>query len=611
MLRRINSVHFIKLTMKTFKFQNFKFSLGLMLVTAMAIMSCAPETPESASFGDSALEPAIASKTLTISEQTSETAMVTFEKATKEGADDATISYQVYYSTEANIYDLDSATTNGTAFDSPIEDISQKMVTGLTVNTSYYFNVVARNTAGNGAAYSMTVSSTTDGGSEIPTFTANALTFTDSDLNSGEIEGTLTIGMANDETDITHYAVYWGVGDDTLLEGSTVITEIQKTGADLTYDFAANTAVPDTANYFVVRTKNAKGEMTTGSSLALNDVTTPGIASSIAFTDSDTDSGQIAGTIYIGKATNEGDITHYVLYWGSSADAKQSQTPLATIAKTGADLGFSVPADTGIPPGATHLLVFTKNNATELTTPVAVALVDIAIPTSAAAAITFTDTDKHGSEIGGTITITKATVETSITHYLVYWGTNATTKLGGVTAMATIAKTGMDLSVAVPTNTAIPALVTHLLVFTKNDYGEMATGVNVAITDAAIPVNKAQMICFNDEKDTRTGEIRGDVIFQAALSESDITTYTLYWSNDGITQAAGIAAIGTVPSGGSTLIYNGGTTGTRIKPLQASHFVLFTSNADGEMDTGIGIGPVDDLTTNPADGAGNSVTSCP
>ncbi|MDX2469387.1 MAG: fibronectin type III domain-containing protein [SAR324 cluster bacterium] len=576
-----------------------------MLIVAIATMSCAPEVPESTDFGDGALEPAIATKSLTLSEITSETATITFEKATKEGVDDATISYQAYYSTEANIYDLDTTITNGTAYSNPVEDITQIMVTGLTVNTSYYFNILARNSAGNGAAYSMAVTSTTDGGSEVPTYTATALDFTDSDLNSDEIEGTLTITMADDETDITHYVVYWGVGDDTLLEGETAISEIQVTGADLTYDFAADTAVPDTATYFVVRTKNDKGEMDTGVSLAFTDAVTPGIASSVAFTDQDTDESQIAGIVYIGMATDETDITHYVLYWGSAADTKLTgQNALATIPKTGADLGHSIAANTAIQAGATHLLVFTKNATSELATPKAVALVDIAIPTNTAAGITFTDTDKHKGELGGTISITKATNEADITHYVVYWGSNATTKLSGETAIATIATTGLGASVVIPANTAVPSGANRLLVYTKNANGEMATGIGMVITDMAVPVNAAQLVCFMDTKKPgqTDGKINGTVTFTRAADESDITTYSLYWSNDGVTALAGQTILATFAqtTGGNTI--HSFSFDHRLSSYgNPTHFVIFTSNADGMMDTGVAtVGTrLDDMATTP------------
>ncbi len=50
------------------------------------------------------------------------------------------------------------------------------------------------------------------------------------------------------------------------------------------------------------------------------------------------------------------------------------------------------------------------------------------VPTHAAAGISFTDIDAGGGEIAGDIVITKAEDESDIADYVLYWGSNATTK---------------------------------------------------------------------------------------------------------------------------------------------------------------------------------------
>ena len=52
-----------------------------------------------------------------------------------------------------------------------------------------------------------------------PTSLAPAsISFTDTDPSPGELGGTIVIGRAADETNVTHYAVYWGSSDQTVLE---------------------------------------------------------------------------------------------------------------------------------------------------------------------------------------------------------------------------------------------------------------------------------------------------------------------------------------------------------------------------------------------------------
>jgi hypothetical protein len=207
----------------------------------------------------------------------------------------------------------------------------------------------------------------------------------------------------------------------------------------------------------------------------------------IAFTDTDSDANELEGDVNITRALDESDVTDYVLYWGSDATTKQSATAIATIAKTGSDLVFTFAADTAKPALATHLLVFTRNADGEMGTGASLAIVDLGVPVNPAVGIAFTDTDSDANELEGDVNITRALDESDVTDYVLYWGSDATTKQSA-TAIATIAKTGSDLVFTFAADTAKPALATHLLVFTRNADGEMGTGVSEEIVDSAILV---------------------------------------------------------------------------------------------------------------------------
>jgi hypothetical protein len=99
-------------------------------------------------------------------------------------------------------------------------------------------------------------------------------------------------------------------------------------------------------------------------------------ATNVTLVDTDTDSGQIAGDVNIAKSNGESSITQYTLYWGSDAATKNSVTPIATINKTGSNLTYSIDADTEVPVGATHLLVFSKNSTDEMETGISMVIYD-------------------------------------------------------------------------------------------------------------------------------------------------------------------------------------------------------------------------------------------
>jgi len=421
-----------------------------------------------------------------------------------------------------------------------------------------------------------------------PINAAQAVTFIDVDTDGGEVEGSVTIVKATDESDVTHYTLYWGSDESTKLS-DTAIAEITASDANLTHSFSANTEVPSGATHLLVFTKNDVGEMTTGVSVTIEDdgLPTPA-AQSVAFTDTDTDAGELAGTLTITKATDETDLTHYVLYWGSSSTAKNSTTPITTIAISGSDVTYTFSASTSIPSGATHLLVFTKNNGGEMTTGVSVLIVDSGVPINAAQSVAFTDTDTDADEIGGTVTITKAADESDVTHYVLYWGSSSTVKNSG-TPITTAAVTGSNVTYAISASTAIPAGATHLLVFTKNSGGEMATGVNVAIVDSGLPVNAAQSVAFTDT-DTDADELGGTVTITKATDESDVTHYVLYWGSNTTTKNSG-TPITTAAVTGSDVTY--AITANTAIPGGATHLLVYSKNAVGEMATGVNVAIVD------------------
>jgi hypothetical protein len=93
---------------------------------------------------------------------------------------------------------------------------------------------------------------------------------------------------------------------------------------------------------------------------------------SLTFLDQDPTLGNIQGTVKIGRATDESNITMYQLYWGS--DAMTRLMFITTLPKTSTDLTYFLKGV--VPLGATHLLAFTANDVGEMTSGVAFAVVD-------------------------------------------------------------------------------------------------------------------------------------------------------------------------------------------------------------------------------------------
>ncbi len=94
-----------------------------------------------------------ASGVLTLTSIGKTSVTVSWTAATDDKTAQAAIQYLVYYSTKNNITVLADTKANGTAVGSLAANITTKAITGLTASTTYYFNVLAKDSAGNEVVY--------------------------------------------------------------------------------------------------------------------------------------------------------------------------------------------------------------------------------------------------------------------------------------------------------------------------------------------------------------------------------------------------------------------------------------------------------------------------
>jgi ELWxxDGT repeat protein len=104
----------------------------------------------------------------------------------------------------------------------------------------------------------------------LPLHTAEGIEFLDEDMNEDAISGIVTIYRAIDESDVAQYALYLG-SSPTALADTTPLAVLDKTGSDLTADIGVADLTATGAAYFIVRTRNAVGEMADGVALDIPD----------------------------------------------------------------------------------------------------------------------------------------------------------------------------------------------------------------------------------------------------------------------------------------------------------------------------------------------------
>jgi alpha-tubulin suppressor-like RCC1 family protein len=95
----------------------------------------------------------------------------------------------------------------------------------------------------------------------LPLANATGVTFTDVDINSGELEGTVIIEPANNESSLDSYSLYFADSAGNKL-GSDPLAILLKTGQTLVYQVPAGTDLPGSAEFFAVYSQNSNGEVT-------------------------------------------------------------------------------------------------------------------------------------------------------------------------------------------------------------------------------------------------------------------------------------------------------------------------------------------------------------
>lgn len=204
-------------------------------------------------------------------------------------------------------------------------------------------------------------------------------------------------------------------------------------------------------------------------------------------------------------------------------------------------------------------------------------------PQSSAVSLAFEDTAERGGLLSGSIKISRATDESTISHYVLYWGQDKQTKLADSAPIATLSKNQTDLSFNIPSGTVKPINATHILVRAKNKYGEVRNGPGIVIVDKGVPANFPTSLSFADTN-PEGGKIEGLVSVSKAYSEADVTDYALYWSADSISKLKS-EPITVLPKKGKNLTYS--FPKDTVLPAEAKYLLVFTKNADGEMSQGI------------------------
>mmetsp|Transcript_64081 Transcript_64081/g.134725 ORF Transcript_64081/g.134725 Transcript_64081/m.134725 type:complete len:656 (+) Transcript_64081:111-2078(+) len=336
------------------------------------------------------------------------------------------------------------------------------------------------------------------------------LTFKDADMDEGELSGELKITKAKNEFDIDSYEVYWGKDEKTKWTDASgangpPVTSTRPTGGDAEIKIPSNTKIPEGASHILVYSKNSYGEYDTPGWAVLKDAVLPkGKPTSLKFDDEDGDTGEVSGTVTIGRAEDQQKTDEYALHWGKS-DKKRinSGSFIRDVMKQAdRDPTHHISSSTKIPDGATHILAYAKNEFGEFPSPASIRIVDNKKPcledgaADCPVGVTVSpDTNPEAQRAQATITIAPAADQEKLSFYSVYWGRKGCNE-GGQSG----AKNGHIKDVPtdnptweLPANTFVPKGTTHILVFSKSKLGESDRCVSTEFQDVVVETPNTEL----------------------------------------------------------------------------------------------------------------------
>mmetsp|Transcript_2051 Transcript_2051/g.5483 ORF Transcript_2051/g.5483 Transcript_2051/m.5483 type:complete len:641 (-) Transcript_2051:112-2034(-) len=318
---------------------------------------------------------------------------------------------------------------------------------------------------------------------------------------------------------------------------------------------------------------------------------------SLSFKDLDMQENEIGGEAKITKARNEFDIDRYVVYFGKDERTKLelpdgSHAVVGEASPTGADTEVKIAFNTAIPETATHLLVFSKNEYGEFSTPGSAMLKDAVLPKGKPTSLRFEDEDGDKGEVSGTVSIGRADDEAQVDEYALHWGRSATRKIVQSSLIRDVPKgSGNNPTHYFTRGTKIPDGATYLLAFTKNEHGDNPSPVNLKIVDNTKPClavgdpDCPAGVQVTADEDPDPGHAQVTVTVGKAKTEASVREYALYWGRqscaDGGQTGAKNGHIKDVPIDGSMAVVL--PADTEI-PSDTSHILVFSKNAHGESD---------------------------
>lgn len=293
----------------------------------------------------------------------------------------------------------------------------------------------------------------------------------------------------------------------------------------------------------------------------------------LEFRDTDLDFNEVSGTLNW-QASASDLATEYLVYLGED-DSSPTGDALATITK-GQATQFLIPENTVLT-NISHVLVYSQNSVGRFDQPAALQIVDNALPQHAElTGLSFVDKDGDMGEISGSINW-QGEADSNTEAYALFWH-----KSDVDTFIADVESEQHNYEF--PADTELKEFST-VRIYSKNAFGLSSTYSSLSLIDMSRPTSLAQTAWFPDQ-DISAGKVKGQLIWDAAIDESIIDAYQVYWGSSETTKLIDLAdqPVLIMAASGQKRYYSDADVipaETEI-PAGATHFLIHSKNTLGE-----------------------------
>eukprot|EP00913_Durusdinium_trenchii_P011756 g11042.t1 len=344
----------------------------------------------------------------------------------------------------------------------------------------------------------------------------NILSFTDQDLDEGQLGGNISWRPPQDTSQVTHYRAYLAEDAAGHIERSPMFLETPVgTNQDLLPTDSTRICIA-LHGYLVRFLSNPKD--------------TDSSVSAVNFTDRDLDAEELGGLISWAQPEDASLVTHFLVYLAED----QQGSNRSQVSEVGTDF-IDVPVDfvQGL---LTHIQIYTRSSLVEQTTPyvfpqlnytqvlvytrsvlaeqTSPAVTEISDTFATVQSPNFTDQDLDEEDLGGTLSWLEPADNARSAWYVIYLSTDAGAFIGRSHIHS--APAGTNFASLAP-ETDIRSF-SEILVFTRSTLTEQTTPRSFHLSD------------FVDE-DLDVLELGGEILWTKPLDDSFVTFYDVYLGN--------------------------------------------------------------------------------